>query len=563
MAEAVTIPRISRLSAALASQIAAGEVIERPASVLKELVENSIDAGASRIEIDIAGGGTERLRVRDNGHGIHPDDMLLAMESHTTSKIGSAEDLADIRSLGFRGEALASIAAVSEFELSSRIRAMGSGWRIRREAGGSAAPPVPAAHEPGTTVTVDNLFQPVPARRRFLRSPRTEFLHVMEMARRMALSQPELELVVRHNGKPVLHCRGGADYEARIAAVMGEVFSRRARRLDRRADGMRLWGWLGGQDLTRNQSDRQYFYLNGRMVRDKRINHAIRQALEEEIPAGRYPSFVLYLEIDPSLTDVNVHPTKQEVRFQKARDVHDFIHAAIRDIRVPEAVHNTGRDAAPTYSGRSSHALREAAMLYGGRADRSPATGSEMQWLTCVYGRFLLVQRGSRVLLIDAARVLRQDLERRLHKGVAEGGLARRPLLVPVMLECTTGETDAVDRNRPLLAALGLELEPAGPASLRVAAIPALLREVDAQALVRTVLEVLAGPGEADPAALITQLAALGTPSLPMVSTVDMQAVTTALEAGGFNLDDKDCAGLWRTLDERDLAAWMSGHERR
>jgi DNA mismatch repair protein MutL len=563
MSEAVTIPRISRLSAALASQIAAGEVIERPASVLKELVENSIDAGASRIEIDIAGGGTERLRVHDNGHGIHPDDMLLAMESHATSKIGSAEDLADIRSLGFRGEALASIAAVSEFELSSRIRAMGSGWRIRREAGGNAAPPVPAAHEPGTTVTVDNLFQPTPARRRFLRSPRTEFLHVMEMARRMALSQPELELVVRHNGKPVLHCRGGADYAARIAAVMGEVFSRRARRLDRRADGMRLWGWLGGQDLTRNQSDRQYFYLNGRMVRDKRINHAIRQALEEEIPAGRYPSFVLYLEIDPSLTDVNVHPTKQEVRFQKARDVHDFIHAAIRDIRVPAAVHNTGRDAAPTHSDRSSHALREAAMLYGGRADRPPATGPEMQWLTCLYGRFLLVQRGSRVLLIDAARVLRQDLERRLHKGVAEGGLARRPLLVPVMLECTAGETDAVDRNRPLLAVLGLELEPAGPASLRVAAIPALLREVDAQALVRTVLEVLAGPGEADPAELITQLAALGTPSLPMVSTGDMQAVTTALEAGGFNLDDKDCAGLWRTLDERDLAAWMSGHERR
>jgi DNA mismatch repair protein MutL len=555
-------PRISRLSADLASQIAAGEVIERPASVLKELVENSIDAGASRIEIDIVGGGAERLRVRDNGHGIHPEDMLLALESHATSKIRSAADLAAIRSLGFRGEALASIAAVSEFELTSRIRDMGSGWSIRSEGGGSAAPPVPAAHEPGTTVTVDNLFQPVPARRRFLRSPRTEFLHILEMARRMALSQPELELVVRHNGKSVLLCRGGVDYEARIAAVMGEVFSHRARRLDRRAEGMRLWGWLGGEDLARNQSDRQYFYLNGRMLRDRRINHAVRQALEAEIPVGRYPSFVLYLEIDPSMADVNVHPTKQEVRFQKARDVHDFIHAAIRGVQAPAAPAD-GRAAVSAYRGHTSHGLREAAMLYGGSADRPPATGPDMQLLACVYGRFLLVQRGSRVLLIDAGRVLHQDLERRLHNSLSDGGLTRRPLLVPVMLECTAGDLDAVDRNRPLLTALGLELEPAGPASLRVAAIPAILREADVQTLVRTVLAALAKSGEAATEALIRQLAALGAASVPAASAGDLQTVTTTLEAAGFNLDGEDRAGLWRTLDAQELAAWIGGHAKR
>ena len=560
MSEAETIPRINRLSAALASQIAAGEVIERPASVVKELVENSIDAGASRVEIDITGGGTERLRVRDNGHGIYPDDMLLALESHATSKIGSAADLAAISSLGFRGEALASIAAVSVFELTSRIRGMDSGWRIRRE-GGPAAPPVPAAHAPGTTVTVDNLFQPVPVRRRFLRSPRTEFLHVLEMARRMALSQPELELMVRHNGKTVLHCRGGTDYQARITAVMGEAFCRDARRLDSHADGMRLWGWVGGRELARNQSDRQYFYLNGRMVRDKRINHAIRQALEAEIPAGRYPSYVLYLEIDPAVTDINVHPTKQEVRFQRARDVHDFILTALRGVPASSA-HSTGRSPVSPYSGPAGHTLREVAMLYGGGAKPPQAAETETRWLACAYGRYLLVRQGQRVLLIDALRVLRQDLERRLQDGLDHGGMASRPLLVPVMLECTQANLEDVNRNRPLLAALGLELQVSGPASLRVAAIPAVLQDVDVQTLAREVLVVLERPVETTAAALVRQLAALGAESVPVVSVADMQAVMNALEAGGFNLDGEDHAGLWRTLDESDLAAWIGNHDR-
>lgn len=561
MSEAVTIPRINRLSAALAGQIAAGEVIERPASVIKELVENSIDAGASRVEIDITGGGTERLRVSDNGHGIHPDDMLLALESHATSKIGSAADLAAIHSLGFRGEALASIAAVSMFELTSRIRDMDSGWRIRRE-GGPAAPPIPAARAPGTTVTVDNLFQPVPARRRFLRSPRTEFLHVLEMARRMALSQPELELMVRHNGKTVLHCRGGgADYQARITAVMGEAFSRGARSLDSHADGMRLWGWVGGQELARNQSDRQYFYLNGRMVRDKRINHAVRQALEAEIPAGRYPSYVLYLEIDPAVTDVNVHPTKQEVRFQRARDVHDFILTALRGVPVASA-QSTGRTTGSPYRGPAGHTLREVAMLYGGSGELPLAADTETRWLACAYGRYLFVRRGQKVLLIDALRVLRQDLERRLQDGLVHGGMASRPLLVPVMLECTQANLEDVGRNRPLLAALGLELQAAGPASLRVAAIPAMLQEVDVQTLVCEVLAALGKPAEDAAAALVRRLGVLGAESVPVASAADMQVVMKALEAGGYDLDGEDQAGLWRTLDERALAAWLGNHDR-
>ena len=408
---------------------------------------------------------------------------------------------------------------------------------------------------------MDNLFQPVPARRRFLRSPRTEFLHVLEMARRMALSQPELELMLRHNGKKVLHCRGGTDYQARITAVMGEAFCRDARRLDSHADGMRLWGWVGGQELARNQSDRQYFYLNGRMVRDKRINHAIRQALEAEIPAGRYPSYVLYLEIDPAVTDINVHPTKQEVRFQRARDVHDFILTALRGVPASSA-HSTGRSPVSPYSGPAGHTLREVAMLYGGGAKPPQAAETETRWLACAYGRYLLVRQGQRVLLIDALRVLRQDLERRLQDGLDHGGMASRPLLVPVMLECTQANLEDVNRNRPLLAALGLELQVSGPASLRVAAIPAVLQDVDVQTLAREVLVVLERPVETTAAALVRQLAALGAESVPVVSVADMQAVMNALEAGGFNLDGEDHAGLWRTLDESDLAAWIGNHDR-
>ena len=565
MSEAVTIPRIRRLSAAVAGQIAAGEVIERPASVVKELVENSIDAGAGRVEIDVIAGGTQRIRVRDDGCGIHPEDMSLALESHATSKLASAADLAAIRSLGFRGEALASIAAVSVFELTSRIQSLDSGWCIRGEGGGVAAPPVPAAHAAGTTVTVDKLFQPVPARRRFLRSERTEFLHILETARRMALGQPGLQLQLRHNDRLVLLCRGGDDYAARVRTVMGEAFGRRALAVERRAGGMRLWGWLGGGDLARSQSDRQYFYLNGRMIRDPRVSHAVRRALEAEIPPGRYPSYVLHLDIDPAAADVNVHPTKQEVRFQRVRDVHDFIHAAIRDALARGAAPDAavpGRAPAPPGTGSSRHQappLQEAAAWYRGGAageEDTPAQTTKPRLLACVHGRYLLIRREARLILIDAAAALRQSLLRRLEAQYSGDGLAQRPLLVPVLLEGSEADLATVHEHVQGLQGLGLALEPAGPASLRVAALPALLHHVDACGLVREVLDLLASRAPAS--AILARLAEReAEAALPITAEAEAGAVLTALEAAGLDLEEPARPGLWRTLEAPDLAGWL------
>jgi len=552
MSDAETIPRINRLSAALAGQIAAGEVIERPASVIKELVENSIDAGAGRIDIDISRGGLQRIRVRDDGHGIHPEDMLLALESHATSKLAGAADLAAIASLGFRGEALASIAAVCEFELSSRIASMDSGWRLRTRAGTGAAPE-PAAHAVGTTVTVENLFQPVPARRRFLRSERTEFLHILGMVRRLALSGPSLELQLRHNGRVVLHCRGEPDYPARLRTVLGENFVQRARNVDSRAGGMHLWGWLGGRELSRSQSDRQYFYVNGRMVRDKRLNHAVRQAVDAEVGPGRFPSYVLHLEIDPAVTDVNVHPAKQEVRFEHARDVHDFIVAALREVLhaapVP-AAHRPGPPAAP----RREAPLQELAALYRPQAPPGMAdAGAGLQPLAALHGRFILARRGERVLLIDARNAVRLSLLQRLRQQPAA-----RPLLVPVLLACSSADLDALQAHRELLAGLGLELEAAGPASLRLRAIPAPLRDADGQALVRAVLARLQQPGTADVEAVIEVLAEQGgAAALPVTTLQDMERMLAALDSCGFDPDQDRRTGLWRELDASALSRWL------
>ncbi len=328
VAESESFPRINRLSASLISQIAAGEVIERPASVVKELVENSLDAGAARIEIDIEQGGSRLIRVRDNGCGIHPEDMSLALESHATSKLHNADDLAAIRSLGFRGEALSSIASVSRFSLTSRMAEADQGWSLSPAAG--PAGPVPAAHGTGTTVEVRDLFQSMPARRKFLRTERTEFLHILEMVKRLALSRFDLDLRLQHNRRRVLHCPPAEqDGERRIRDILGAAFVREAVPVEAHSDGMRLRGRLGGPGQARNQSDRQYFCLNGRMIRDKRLGHAVRTALDASVPEGRYPSYVLHLDVDPAVVDVNVHPTKQEVRFRRPRDVHDFIYAAV------------------------------------------------------------------------------------------------------------------------------------------------------------------------------------------------------------------------------------------
>lgn len=316
----------------LANQIAAGEVVERPSSVVKELVENSLDAGADRIEIDIEKGGAKLIRIRDNGCGVPQDELVLALSRHATSKVATLEDLESIHSLGFRGEALASISSVSRLTFTSRTAAQSEAWQAQAEGREMQVMVRPAAHPQGTTVEVVDLFFNTPARRKFLRSEKTEFAHIDELIRRIALSRFDITLMLRHNGKVVRQYKAAstvAEQERRLAAVCGTSFMHHALAIESEHSDVRLRGWIATAPGARTQNDLQYTYVNGRMMRDKLINHAIRQAYDDLLPAEHYAAYVLYIELDPRQVDVNVHPAKHEVRFHQARLVHDFIFQAL------------------------------------------------------------------------------------------------------------------------------------------------------------------------------------------------------------------------------------------
>ncbi|HDZ8964793.1 TPA: DNA mismatch repair endonuclease MutL [Aeromonas dhakensis] len=316
----------------LANQIAAGEVVERPSSVVKELVENSLDAGADRVEIDIDKGGAKLIRIRDNGGGVAKDELVLALSRHATSKVATLDDLEGINSLGFRGEALASISSVSRLTFTSRTAEQSEAWQAQAEGREMSVTVKPAAHPVGTTVEVVDLFFNTPARRKFMRSEKTEFAHIDELVRRIALSRFDVTLILRHNGKVVRQYKAAntvAEQERRLAAVCGSPFMHHALAVESEHSDVRLWGWLATPAGARPQNDLQYTYVNGRMMRDKLINHAIRQAYDELLPADRFAAYVLYIELDPRQVDVNVHPAKHEVRFHQARLIHDFIFQAL------------------------------------------------------------------------------------------------------------------------------------------------------------------------------------------------------------------------------------------
>lgn len=315
----------------LINQIAAGEVVERPASVVKELVENAIDAGASRVDIDLEEGGVRLIRIRDNGSGIAPEQLPLAVSRHATSKIADLDDLESVATLGFRGEALPSIASVSRFTLSSRRAHDEHGSALQIE-GGKIGEVTPRAHAPGTTVEVRELFYNVPARRKFLRAERTELGHIEEWLRSLALARPDVELRVSHNGKASRRYKPGDLYsDARLAETLGEDFANQAVRVDHSGAGLRLHGWIAQPHYSRASADQQYLYVNGRSVRDRSVAHAVKMAYGDVLYHGRQPAYVLFLELDPTRVDVNVHPAKHEVRFRDSRLVHDFVYRTLKD----------------------------------------------------------------------------------------------------------------------------------------------------------------------------------------------------------------------------------------
>ncbi|MCE2425482.1 MAG: DNA mismatch repair endonuclease MutL [Pseudomonadales bacterium] len=514
--------RILPLSQFVANQIAAGEVVERPASIVKELVENSLDAGASNIRIEVEEGGTRRILVRDDGIGIHPDDLRLAVARHATSKIAAAGDLAGVETLGFRGEALASAASVARVTITSRRTGLESGWRLELD-GGAERGHRPAAHPPGTTVEVVELFYNTPVRRKFLKTQRTELLHVQEAVRRTALVNPGTAFELTTGPRPLESLPAGTMAE-RIESVFGEHFLAESIAIDETGGGMRLRGRIGLPTHSDSRASRQYFYVNGRSVRDRLAGHAVRQAYRDVLFHGRHPVFVLFFELDAEGVDVNVHPTKSEVRFRNSRDVHDFVFGklakVLRDQRpgtapgpatTPEAAagpapfaadprddpaqrkfafrhHHPRRLDEPSLARLFSeqNELRDApAAMDAPRSADVPPLGYAVAQL---HGVYILAENDQGLVIVDMHAAHERITYERLKAEALDGQVHTQRLLVPVAVDVSTAEADLVEAGGAELEGLGVVLERTGPSSIAVREVPALLVDADIEELVRDLL---------------------------------------------------------------------------
>ena len=551
--------RIHLLSARLANQIAAGEVVERPASVVKELLENALDAGAQRVAIQVDAGGIKRIQIRDDGIGMDRDDLPLALSRHATSKIESLDDLEAVATLGFRGEALASISSVSRLTLSSKTDDGEQGWQVVTEGRDMEAHVSPVAHNRGTTVDVRDLFFNTPARRKFLRTEKTEFNHLEEVVKRQALSRFDVSFELVHNGKPVHVLRPAPqirDKEQRIASLCGKPFMENAVEIDVEASGLKLWGWVALPTFSRSQADLQYFYVNGRVIRDRLVSHAVKQAYRDVLYHGRHPAFVLYLELDPALVDVNVHPTKHEVRFRDGRLVHDFIfrslHRALADVRpevsdasaapsaaLTEAAQPGMLAAQPGYGAQVAMPLREApsqqavAEQVRAYAELHPQSIPEAQQGAAVmerslpdyasnelsasarqaqddegyplgfavaqlHGIYILAQNRQGMIIVDMHAAHERITYERMKTAYYTAGIPAQPLLVPMSLAVSAKEASIAEDCVDELKRFGMGIERSGPESVTIRQVPVLLQNVDVAALVRDLLSDMIAHGYSD-----------------------------------------------------------------
>ena len=488
--------QINKLSPELANQIAAGEVVERPASVVKELLENSLDAGATQITIDIEQGGVGLIRIRDNGCGISKEDLPLALASHATSKINTVEDLNHLQSLGFRGEALASISSVSRLTLISRVLDAEYAWQVQVEGRDRLPQITPAAHEPGTCVEVRDLFYNTPARRNFLRSEKTELSHIEEVVKKIALSHFEVTFNLNCSGRCLLSLgatKNADHYTKRIDKIFGKQFAKQARAIEFNATGIKLWGWLGMPAFSRSQTDLQYTFVNGRVVRDRLLNHSIRQAYGDLIYPGRYPCYLLYLEVEPEVVDVNVHPTKHEVRFRDSRLIHDFIAVHLASILNGEKQQSNSTvfpekdflshtvKVAPALS---YYEARESQSNYVALKNKvSQVLKNEGEIKEKVIGsfkdRFLLVEREDKLVIIDRQKAYELIAIQQLTQGLQQGTLISQPLLIPLNLTFSSKVILQFQSNQQQFADLGVELQILSETTLLVRKLPSLLRELD------------------------------------------------------------------------------------
>ncbi len=508
---------IQILADPLIDQIAAGEVIERPASVAKELIENALDAGARHIAIDVERGGIGLLRVRDDGVGMESGELPLALARHATSKIASLDDLEHVMTLGFRGEALPSIASVSRFRMASRTAAASSGAEIE-SANGRVARPRPAAHPAGTTVEIRDLFHKVPARRKFLRAEATEFQHVLRTVTRLALSRFDVAFTLTHNRReqfalPVAGSR--LEQETRIARLVGADFIANSLHVEHVHQGLRLEGWIGLPSQARAQADRQYLFVNGRMVRDRLLGNAARLGYQDVMYGGRHPAWLLYLTLDPVQVDVNAHPQKLEVRFRDSRGVHDFVFRTLERALASTRAAASGAPpvAAAGLVGGAAHYAPGLLRLgepppadYGARGStpqspdgREPApeaAGAPLGHAVAqLHGIYIVAQTIDGIVLVDMHAAHERILYERLKAAVDSGHGARQPLLVPAIVECTEADAELAMQHRDELAAAGFVVDRVGPGTLAIREVPIVLAGQDIAAVLRDALADLGQHG--------------------------------------------------------------------
>lgn len=533
--------RIARLSPKLINQIAAGEVVERPSSVVKELVENSLDAGATRIDIEVEKGGSRLIRIRDNGCGIEKEQIGLALSRHATSKISTLEELEQVRSMGFRGEALPSISSVSRLTLTSRTKEAECGWKVIADGTEVDFEFQPDPSPAGTTIEVRDLFFNTPARRKFLRTEKTEFSHLENSVKRLALSRFDVAFTLKHNNKEMLGLKQALlpeEQEKRVAKLCGSSFLEESLKIDFEASGLRLWGWVGLPTFSRSQADMQFFYVNGRLIRDKLVTHAVRQAYQDVLYHGRHPVFVLFLELEPSLVDVNAHPAKLEVRFREGRLVHDFLFKALyqslASVRVGATTESTTVESeteksvspAPGSMTSSMSYFRQQSVPLGVNEDQVeryaelvkraetpgiPITVSEKESLeqeqeipplgfaiAHLHGVYILSESANGLILVDAHAAHERITYEALKSQYDEGKLVVQPLLIPATLAVSEAEADLIESEPAFFDRLGIEVSRTGPESIAVRAMPAILIKSEMDQLMRDILADLLEHGTSE-----------------------------------------------------------------
>jgi len=529
----------------LVNQIAAGEVVERPASVVKELLENSLDAGATKISIDIEKGGSKLIRVSDNGSGIHKDDLVLSLSPHATSKIRSIDDLEVVTSLGFRGEALPSIASVSHLQLTSCWQGSDETWQVTMD-NSKASAVAPAANKPGTTIEVRDLFFNVPARRKFLRTEKTEFSHLDDVIKRISLSRFDVDITLRHNQRVIKQLPAAGSrlqQEKRVAEICGPAFIEQAVYMDFEYQGLHLWGWIAQPTFSRSQADMQYFYVNGRVVKDRLVSHAVRQAYADVLYHGRHAAYVLFFSCDPATVDVNAHPGKHEVRFRQSREIHDFlfraIHKSIAEITagetkshdfkhfsgtaVPDTALNPGelaQERVPSRRYDSRHyapaqsslafAVAEQQRAYAHFADskvaQTHARETDDQTLAAMavkempalgfaraqlHGIYILAENAAGMVLVDMHAAHERITYERLKTAHEGGGIQSQPLLVPMLLSVSSKEAQLVEDSVDVFTRLGFELDRVADESIKLRQVPVILSNSDVESLLRDLLSDL------------------------------------------------------------------------